>query len=243
MVANVHNASVVDPLVERSVPALIRQMQLFVKRRRRDVLDMFAQYDPLRSGRINTNQFRRCLNVQGLCALNDAELAAMLGVYAHAQDKMEIAYKRFVDDVTKLLRYPYSEMLVENVPVIGDTMETDIVDASAIVQQRPLTAAEETRVQHVITLLQKAVITQRIGYANFFRAHDAVNSGMCTPTQFTGVLGSLGLMRIICLEDTELLCQRYAVHSNARMVSYRLFCSDMETARSKGGLHGQIISG
>ncbi|XP_068627218.1 uncharacterized protein [Battus philenor] len=87
------------PKPSRGLLETMLRVQEFVLQRRIRVSEFFRDYDPLNSGRITPQQFRRSLDLMGFgTILSEAEVLCVMRHYLDPNDKERICWKTFEDD-------------------------------------------------------------------------------------------------------------------------------------------------
>lgn len=182
---------------------LMHKIQTLCVQKRVLLNDLFADYDPRRSGLVTLQRFRRCLDVAGF-QLSDAEANVLACEYVSARDPQNVEYRRFVGDV----QAPFIPAGAEAAPQ-GELppFQPYRLEEHETPPAR-FTASEAERLDSLLRELGYQVHTRRILVRPAFAPHDHGRSGCVTARQFASVVTATFPVRF-STADLELLQAKY----------------------------------
>ncbi|KAJ3031489.1 UNVERIFIED_CONTAM: hypothetical protein HDU68_003429 [Siphonaria sp. JEL0065] len=176
---------------------------IFAKRIR--LVDLFADFDKLRSGYITTSQFRRCLGgamERGVVSapLTDAEYKVLTEHYKGqgVAGEGRIKWVAFVDSIDKV----FGAKKLELTPTLYIPAPHEVVKPV----RPPLTPKSESVLNDVIERLRQYVKHHGSDVKSWFTDFDKYNGGYITQNQFRRGIPP----NVISLEEEELLLGQYS---------------------------------
>ncbi|XP_045449026.1 uncharacterized protein LOC123657546 [Melitaea cinxia] len=179
------------PKPSRHLLELMMRVQQFVMQRRIRVSEFFRDYDPLNSGRIAPQQFRRALDAMGLGAvLSDAEARCVTRHYVDHNDGERVCWRTFEDDCDQV----FAIKELEKHP------EVSVGAAAAALADLPAPGAPEqldsdiAPAEAALLRLRAACKERAIDLRPMFGDHDERSSGHVSRAQLRRVLARAGVL-------------------------------------------------
>jgi len=164
---------------------------------RKQVREFLEQYDVMRKGFLTQAKFECALDNAGF-NLSRSEQSALEREYAHY-------------DSTKQDMVVYRNLL------------RDLSEVAAQLRGHSSSGDLSTAVRSSVAKLAHIIQQRRIQCKHDFRARDKLNEGTLTPSQFRGVLTSLGLKNHITDSALEALAKAFRSEKDASRVNYKRF--------------------
>nr|KAJ3422717.1 hypothetical protein HK105_006776 [Polyrhizophydium stewartii] len=161
------------------------------------LVELFQDFDKLRSGLMTASQFRRCVAAsmdKGVVSpLTDAEVNVLIDHYLDPKTRM-VHWRAFVDSIDKV----FGAKQLENSPT---SYEQDIVKPF----RRPLSPSSEQNLAEVISRLRSYVKHHGSDVKSWFKDFDKYNNGYVTYNQFRRGIPQ----NLLSMEEEDLLLTRY----------------------------------
>lgn len=198
------------------------EMSAIVGTRRIRISEFFKDFDRLRSGRISTFQFTRCLNQVLGSARSDgmtpAEEEALMAKYIDSDNMID--YKVFTNNIEQVFN---ADNLVQapgnQLPDTKEYLELDPVQ---------LTDEKIKRVQQLVKDLDRFYEYRGIDIRQCFEDFAKHNNGLITASQF---LRSFPRPETVTQDDVLLLATYYSDPLKQQLVNYLKFYLDIEKER------------
>lgn len=174
---------------------LLARIRDHVLKQRLRVTEYFEDYDPLRSGSISKNQFRRCLSQLGLSTLghhdlNDPQFAVLCQYYENPRKTDQVIWKRFLDDVESVFTQPNLE---KNPTYKVPAQEIFRVPKPGTMDWRYATQEHQDVFNEAMERLRQRAKQRRVLAKPVFQDFDRHNNGYVTRGQFRQCLTILEL--------------------------------------------------
>jgi Ca2+-binding EF-hand superfamily protein len=216
------------PAASLSLDSVLSRVRSLVYLGRKDVSDLFNDFDPLRKCKITVQQFRRCLDLAEL-QLSDAELNVLAENYGDSEGF--IRYRDFVATVEAAF-FPHN---AEKQPTqLFTPLQTSHSADSSHVKSRSEPVNELLSSIGYLTYTRRLLI--KPSFAHFDRAHH----GLITDRQFVSVLGSL-FPNQLQQADYQLLASHYT-KANSNLANYQQFVADVAQAENDFKQHSEAKS-
>ncbi|XP_038219906.1 uncharacterized protein LOC119838142 [Zerene cesonia] len=193
--SDVFHPALETPKPTRQLLDLMLRVQEFVMQRRVRVSEFFRDYDPLNSGRISPQQFRRALDIMGFNAImSDLEMLCVTRHYLDPNQPDRVCWRTFEDDcdqvftIKELEKHPDAAAggaaaVVAALPAVGSAAE------------RGGPAPDELDLAQAALLRVRAACNERsIDLRPAFGEHDEHNNGHVSRSQVRRVLARLGVL-------------------------------------------------
>ncbi|CAH0582822.1 unnamed protein product [Chrysodeixis includens] len=194
--SEVFHPALAQPRPPRHLIDLMLRVQEFVMQRRIRVSEFLRDYDPLNSGRIAPQQFRRAMDAMGLgSVLSQQELLCVMRHYLDPNDKERVCWRTFEDDCDQV----FTIKELEKHPDVRDGAAREAVLAlpplGAAADRGEGEAPRELDAAQAALLRVRAACTERaIDLRPAFCEHDEHNNGHVSRAQVRRVLARLGVL-------------------------------------------------
>ncbi|KAL7752995.1 hypothetical protein RI367_001446 [Sorochytrium milnesiophthora] len=140
------------------------------------VVDLFRDFDRLRSGKLTRSQFRRCVSklLERGPVLTEAQYDALVQHY-DARNTGSIAYMAFADSIDRV----FGEKNLEKRPTLTVPQPKEILK-----HPRPISAASLQRLAEIIERFHQYVLHHGCDVKSWFCDFDKHNNGLVTINQF-----------------------------------------------------------
>ncbi|KAJ0177551.1 hypothetical protein K1T71_006424 [Dendrolimus kikuchii] len=194
--SEVFHPALTPPRPTRQLIDLMMRVQEYVLQRRIRASEFFRDYDPLNSGRIAPQQFRRAMDAMGLSTiLSPQEVICVMRHYMDPNDNERICWRTFEDDCDQVFTVKELEKHPDVVPGAA---------AEALSELPPLGSAGDRgmgETERDLDLAQAALLRVRaackersIDLRPAFSEHDDHNNGHVSRAQVRRVLARMGVL-------------------------------------------------
>ncbi|OAJ39816.1 hypothetical protein BDEG_23631 [Batrachochytrium dendrobatidis JEL423] len=171
------------------------QMQIFSMRIR--LVELFQDFDKLRSGLMTVSQFRRCL-----AASLDKGVVSPL-----SKEEIDILQQSYIDPKTKMVRW---REFVDSIDTVFGAKQLEYWPTStneSIVKpfRRPLSPNSEASLAEIISILKSYVKHHGSDVKSWFKDFDKYNNGYVTYNQFRRGIPQ----NLLSMQEEDLLLLRY----------------------------------
>ncbi|XP_047531941.1 uncharacterized protein LOC125067400 [Vanessa atalanta] len=195
--SEVFHPALEPPKPSRQLLEVMMTVQQFVLQRRIRVSEFFRDYDPLHSGRVSPQQFRRALDAMGLAAVvSDREARLITCYYTHGG---LVCWRTFEDDCDQV--FTIKELEKHPTVSVSDTP----AETRTAVAVRDVDAPELA--QAGLLRLRAACKERSIDLRPMFGEHDEHNNGHVSRAQLRRVLARATVLT--APEQLSALEQRY----------------------------------
>ncbi|XP_034232706.1 uncharacterized protein LOC117640356 [Thrips palmi] len=176
------------PADRESLHRVLRRIQQYVWRHRIRVAEFFKDFDPLRSGRVTKEQFRRCLDAMGLAGtqrlyLAEPDIEIVTIMYTDPNDEQRVIHTAFTDDI----EHVFSARTLEKTPTFEvDSPGQEVRDVEPPGRLPWLKACVRVvdLCEDAVEQLKHRVRKRRINLRPIFHDYDPLNKGHVTRAQF-----------------------------------------------------------
>ncbi|KAM3956185.1 LOW QUALITY PROTEIN: uncharacterized protein ACR2FA_009901 [Aphomia sociella] len=192
--SEVFHPALTQPKPSRQLIDLMLRVQEFVLQRRVRVSEFFRDYDPLNSGRIGPQQFRRAMDAMGLGSVLDSnEMLCVIRHYLDPNDTERVCWRTFEDDCDQV--FTIKELEKHPTVNVGDA-------AAAVARLAARGSAEESggpataldAAQAALLRVRAACRERAIDLRPAFSEHDEHNNRHVSRAQVRRVLARLGVL-------------------------------------------------
>ncbi|RNF07686.1 hypothetical protein TraAM80_03208 [Trypanosoma rangeli] len=227
-----------------TVPLVLVKVALQAEERRLRVNEFFIDFDPLRSGIVQTEKFAVALGIAGL-HLHPQEVELLQKEYKSTKARDHIDVNRFVADVGEI-----SPTVVPSVATkFNFSASRSLTGAVTAVlkdtQRNPfegITDAERERLPQLLARLSHDVSTHHALLAPFFSDFDRLHRGKITKSNYLRALARHRF--VLSAADTALLSRYYASPEDPELIEYTRFIRDIaqnEMPQGSGGEKGGTV--
>ncbi|KAG6448171.1 uncharacterized protein LOC115442276 [Manduca sexta] len=182
------------PKPSRQLIDLMLRVQQFVMQRSIRVSEFFRDYDPLNSGRIAPQQFRRAMDAMGLgTTLSPSEVLCVLRHYLDPNDNDRVCWRTFEDDCDQV----FTIKELEKHPEVSAGSAAEAVAALPPVgsaEDRGEGAHHQDLAEAALLRVRAACKERSIDLRPAFSDHDEHNNGHVSRAQVRRVLARLGVL-------------------------------------------------
>ncbi|XP_026759807.2 uncharacterized protein LOC113518964 [Galleria mellonella] len=193
---DVFHPAFTPPRPSRQLIELMLRVQEFVLQRRVRVSEFFRDYDPLNSGRITPQQFRRAMDAMGLGAVLDTnEMLCVIRHYLDPNDSDRACWRTFEDDCDQVFTIKELEKHPEAVAGGAVAAVAELPARGWAEEAGGGRAAAALDAAQAALLRVRAACRQRaIDLRPAFSEHDQHNNGHVSRAQVRRVLARLGVL-------------------------------------------------
>ncbi|XP_022825939.1 uncharacterized protein LOC111355990 [Spodoptera litura] len=185
-----------QPHPPRQLIDLMLRVQEFVLQRRIRVSEFLRDYDPLNSGRIAPQQFRRGLDAMGLgSVLSQQEMLCIMRHYLDPNDSQHVCWRTFEDDCDQV--FTIKELEKHPGAIAGSAREAvlELPPRGAAPDRGEGETVDDLDAAQAALLRVRAACTERaIDLRPAFCEHDEHNNGHVSRAQVRRVLARLGVL-------------------------------------------------
>ncbi|CAK1543733.1 unnamed protein product [Leptosia nina] len=183
------------PKPSRQLLDLMLRVQEFVMQRRVRVSEFFRDYDPLNSGRISPQQFRRALDIMGFSAImSDLEMLCVTRHYLDPNRPDRVCWRTFEDDCDQV----FTTKELEKHPSVsaGGVAEAvgELSPVGSAAERGGPSSSELDLAQAALMRVRAACKERSIDLRPAFGEHDEHNNGHVSRAQVRRVLARLGVL-------------------------------------------------
>jgi len=210
------------------VPALEAAIIRQVFERRIRTRELFADFDPLRKGKVTRSQFARALRSARLEGISPAGVAAVAEKYATHDEVDSINYAAFCAFVDEA----FTETELEKDPTKPlDSFAHTVVTSPHPRFVRPVfEGAQAEALARAVEGIKSHIQRWRTyNVKAWLQGYDKACEGMVTETQFLRVLAAFNLVPVATAEREAVLDYYRGKGIKAHMIDYRAFLQDVYT--------------
>ncbi|XP_045496630.1 uncharacterized protein LOC123694998 [Colias croceus] len=193
--SDVFHPALQAPKPTRQLLDLMLRVQEFVLQRRVRVSEFFRDYDPLNSGRISPQQFRRALDIMGFGAImSDLEMLCVTRHYLDPNQPDRVCWRTFEDDCDQVFTI---KELEKHPDVSAGGVAAAVAELPAVgsLAERGGPAPADLDLAQAALLRVRAACNERaIDLRPAFGEHDEHNNGHVSRSQVRRVLARLGVL-------------------------------------------------
>ncbi|KAI8421319.1 hypothetical protein MSG28_008347 [Choristoneura fumiferana] len=191
--SEVFHPALKQPPPPRQLIELMLRVQEFVLQRSIRVSEFFRDYDPLNSGRIAPQQFRRAMDAMGLgVVLSPEEVVCVMRHYLDPNDSQRVCWRTFEDDCDQVFAVKELEKHPELQP--GPSAAASLPPRGSAAERGGPGEGELDLAQAALLRVRAATKERSIDLRPAFGDHDEHNNGHVSRGQLRRVLARLGLL-------------------------------------------------
>ncbi|XP_022129181.2 uncharacterized protein LOC111003125 [Pieris rapae] len=193
--SDVFHPALQAPKPSRHLLDLMLRVQEFVLQRRVRVSEFFRDYDPLNSGRISPQQFRRALDVMGFGAiLSDLDMLCITRHYIDPNQPDRVCWRTFEDDCDQVFTIKELEKHPEVSAGGVAAAVSELPHVGSAAEHGGPSPIELDQAQEALLRVRAACAERSLDLRPAFGEHDEHNNGHVSRAQVRRVLARLGIL-------------------------------------------------
>ncbi|CAG5034119.1 unnamed protein product [Parnassius apollo] len=184
-----------QPKPTRGLVDIMLRVQQFVMQRRIRVFEFFRDFDPLNSGCIRPQQFRRALDMMGFNAiLSDTEAMCIIRHYTDPNDKERVCWRTFEDDCDQVFTIKELEKHPDVQPGAVAAVVSELPAPGSAVESNQLTDQQQELAEAALSRIRAACKERAIDLRSIFGDHDAHKNGHVAQTWVRSALSRVDVL-------------------------------------------------
>ncbi|CAK1578922.1 unnamed protein product [Parnassius mnemosyne] len=219
-----------QPKPTRGLVDIMLRVQEFVMQRRIRVSEFFRDFDPLNSGCIRPQQFRRALDTMGFNAiLSDMEAMCIIRHYTDPNDKERVCWRTFEDDCDQVFTIKELEKHPDVQPGAVAAAVSQLPPPGSAVESNQLTDQQQELAEAALSRIRAACKERAVDLRPIFGDHDAHKSGHVAHAWVRSALSRVG-----ALPPPELVRALEMRYLDRNGFNYHALLRDLEDQRAEG---------